>query len=477
MPTGAGADPLRRWKMAALAGLALVVVSIPLYLLKEMSRRNRSPTAAESGPTFVGREKCESCHREAYEAWLGSDHDLAMAEATGDTVLGDFDDAVFEHRGLTTRFYRVDGEHFVFTEGPGGEMGEFEVAYTFGYDPLQQYLVRFPGGRLQALSIAWDGERKEWFHLYPDREIPPDDWLHWTRNAQNWNGMCAECHSTDLRKNYDPETDTYDTTWSEIDVSCEACHGPGSKHIEWASIEPMARPEQDDYGLVLPTIDLPARDQVELCAPCHSRRSDLGEYDHTRLPLLESFVPSLLRENLYHADGQILEEVYVYGSFVQSKMFRNDVRCSDCHDVHSLKLHQEGNALCLPCHRADAYDSSAHHFHKKIHEGKPSEGALCVRCHMQEQLFMVIDQRADHSMRIPRPDLTLEIGVPNACSQAGCHADKPVEWSNDAYLKWYGLARKPHYGTILAAGRSGDPQADHQCSFPALGLSGPDVLQ
>ena len=382
-----------------------------------------------------------------------------MDVATDETVLGDFDDAVFTSKGIETRFFRRDGKFFVNTQGPDGETADFEISYVFGHDPLQQYLVPFPGGRLQCLTIAWDRDRGEWYDLYPDQEIPPTDWLHWTRAAQNWNGMCAECHSTNLKKNYDPETRTYRTTWSEIDVSCEACHGPGSQHVVWAEIQPMARPVIDDYGLVVATGGITSARQVELCAPCHSRRGELGDYDHTGSALLDTFRPSILEEGLYHADGQILDEVYVWGSFTQSKMYANNVRCSDCHDVHSLQLKFEGNALCLQCHRADAYDTTEHHFHKKVVDGKPSDGALCIKCHMPEQPYMVIDERADHSLRIPRPDLSQAIGSPNACSQGGCHADKPLQWSVDAYTKWYGQAKKPHYGTTLAAGREGRLEA------------------
>jgi tetratricopeptide (TPR) repeat protein len=383
-----------------------------------------------------------------------------MDVASDSTVIGDFNDAVFEADGVTTRFYRRGDKYLVHTEGPGGEMGEFEIAYTFGFEPLQQYLIPFPGGRLQSLTIAWDVEREDWFDVYPDDDFPPDDWLHWTRNGQNWNGMCAECHSTNLRKGYDPKTKTFSTEWSEIDVSCEACHGPGSRHVEWAEIPPMARPDVEDYGLVVATSGVSSRHQVELCAPCHARRSELGDYDHTGADLLEDLIPVVLEEGLYHADGQILEEVYVYGSYVQSKMYRNDVKCSDCHDVHSLKLVKEGNELCLQCHRADTYDTYDHHFHKKVHEGKPSDGALCVKCHMPERPYMVIDYRADHSIRVPRPDLTLEIGTPNACAQSGCHDDKPGEWSARYFTEWYGRARRSHYGTTLHAGREGMPGAE-----------------
>jgi predicted CXXCH cytochrome family protein len=368
------------------------------------------------------------CHEGAYELWVGSDHDNAMDIANEQTVRGDFNDAELEHDGITSRFFRKDDGYFVLTEGPGGEMTEFEVLYTFGIEPLQQYLISFPGGRLQALSVAWDTEENRWFDLYPESTFSPDDWLHWTRNGQNWNGMCADCHSTNLQKNYDVATDSFDTTWSEIDVSCEACHGPGSLHLAWAEIDPMARPSIEDYGLVVNTAGLDRDTQL----------------------------PSLLAEGTYHVDGQIREEVYVWGSFVQSKMYQNGVWCSDCHDAHSLALHKEGNDLCLQCHQAATFDAYEHHFHQKTVDGQPSDGALCVKCHMPEQPFMVIDYRADHSIRVPRPDLTKDLGVPNACGQSGCHDDQTVDWSVDAFNQWYGAARKPHFGTVLAKARSGD---------------------
>jgi tetratricopeptide (TPR) repeat protein len=451
-------DPLQQWRLIGVVATAVIVLSVPAWVIRRGAEGAGGPEVVGAA-TFVGREVCLPCHQQAFEKWQGSDHDLAMDVATDETVLGDFDDAVFTSKGLTTRFFRRDGKFFVNTEGPEGDSADFEIAYVFGHEPLQQYLVPFPGGRLQCLTIAWDSDSDEWFDLYPDQVIPPTDWLHWTRAAQNWNGMCAECHSTNLKKNYDPETRTYATTWSEIDVSCEACHGPGSQHVVWAEIQPMARPVIDDYGLVVATGGITSARQVELCAPCHSRRGELGDYDHTGAALLDIMRPSILEEGLYHADGQILDEVYVWGSFTQSKMYANDVRCSDCHDVHSLELKFEGNALCLQCHRADAYDTPEHHFHKKVVDGKASDGALCVKCHMPEQPYMVIDERADHSLRIPRPDLSRALGTPNACSQGGCHADKSLQWSVDAYTKWYGQAQKPHYGTTLAAGREGRPES------------------
>jgi nitrate/TMAO reductase-like tetraheme cytochrome c subunit len=363
-----GGDPgLWRWEVVGLLALVTIVVTIPLSLRQTPDATPASIQDAEA--IFVGTASCRDCHQVEYNRWLGSDHDKAMDVATDDTVRADFNDTEFTYRGVTSRFYRRDGKFFVHTEGPGGEMAEFEVTHVFGHEPLQQYLVPFPGGRLQALSVTWDTENQRWYRQYPDTDIPPDDWLHWSRGAQNWNAMCAECHSTNLQKNYDPATDTYDTTWSDIDVGCEACHGPGSRHVAWAEIAPMARPSLANYGLVVNTSNLAPQRLVEHCAPCHARRAELGDYDHTGTESLDYMLPSLLREGLYHADGQILDEVYVYGSFLQSKMYARGVTCRDCHDSHSLKLHRAGNELCLQCHEREVYDTYDHHFHQQIARG------------------------------------------------------------------------------------------------------------
>ena len=456
----AAADPsLRRWSVVGVAALAVIVLSVPVYLVRRSLAGPGGIDLAAQAPTFVGLPECARCHEQAVKSWRGSDHDKAMAEATPETVLGDFNGATFVRDGVASRFYKRDGRFFVATEGPDGAIAEYEIAYVFGHDPLQQYLVRFPGGRLQTLPLCWDVPRRRWFHVYGDQRVPPGDWLHWTRSAQNWNGMCAECHSTNLRKGYDPDSDGYTTTWSEIDVSCEACHGPGSRHVAWADLPPMARPALTDFGLVRRTTGLDGPGLVELCAPCHSRRAELGDYDHTGTQLLDHMLPSLLDDGLYFADGQILDEVYEYASFLQSKMYMRGVKCSDCHDSHSLKLRFDGNRLCLQCHQGQVYDSADHHFHKQVVDGRPSDGALCVKCHMPERPYMQIDWRADHSLRLPRPDLTAAIGTPNACAQAGCHADKPLAWQLDAQRRWYGQARKPHYGTAIAAGRAGAPEA------------------
>jgi len=431
------------WKLTGIVATLVIILSIPLYLIQVKSI-NPGETS-QPHRTFVGSLKCMDCHKNEFDKWQGSHHDHAMHVADEINVLGDFNNAVFESRGIQSRFYRKEGKFFVKTLGPEGKMGEFQITHTFGWYPLQQYLVPFPGGRLQCLPIAWDERDKKWYHLYPDLS-DPKDWLYWTNSGQNWNGMCAECHSTNLKKNYDPATDTYTTTWSDINVGCEACHGPGSSHVAWAETPDMGRPQVDNFDLAVKTAGLNTRALVELCAPCHSRRAALGDYTHSESDLLDSLLPSLLNTGSYYADGQILEEVYVYGSFIQSKMYHRDVGCNDCHDVHSLKLLKNGNDLCLQCHRSAEYDTKAHHFHKKTGEkGEPIKssdgkitfevgtGAQCIQCHMPGRNYMGIDYRPDHSLRIPRPDLSGSIDVPNACNR--CHLDESNAWSDHQMVR------------------------------------------
>lgn len=404
-----------------------------------------------------------------------------MQLASESTVLGNFNHATFYNKGVSSIFFRKGAQFFVRTDGSDGLLHDYEISYTFGVYPLQQYLIAMPGGRLQALGIAWDSRPRasggqRWFFLYPGQKITARDSLHWTRLDQNWNYMCADCHSTNLRKNYNAGTRTFSTSYSEIDVSCEACHGPGSNHVLWAR-QQGDRQTLANEGLTIalderkgaawtinPTTGNSQRSEprkseleIQMCARCHARRGQIHEdYEHGQ-PVGDDYRVALLDEDLYFPDGQIKEEDYEYGSFIQSKMFHAGVTCSDCHEPHSSKLRAEGNAVCAQCHLPQKYDSPTHHFHKV-----GSSGSRCVECHMPTRTYMVIDVRRDHSLRIPRPDLSVKLGTPNVCTN--CHIGKSNQWAADVLNKWYGRTPQgfQHYAEALDAGSLGAPDAQQQ---------------
>jgi len=462
------------WSKLSLVSAMLIVLAFPLYFLLNLPAL-QGPESSFGIPEYTGGESCIECHRVQFDLWKGSDHDLAMAHATDETVLGDFNDATFEFKGETHRFYKKDNRFFVWTTGPDGELSEFEISYTFGYRPLQQYLIAFEGGRLQCLPLTWNTDKNEWYHMvdtvYAGQDIDHANWLFWTNQAQNWNGMCADCHSTNLQKNYDFEADTFNTTWTDINVNCEACHGAGSEHITWAKLPEMARLADESYGLLVQTANLDNVSYVDRCARCHARRSVFMDFPGYTTDLLDYMAPQLLIEPYYYPDGQILEEDYVYASFTHSKMYMTDIKCNDCHDVHSLKLVEEAvksNDLCLKCHRSDIYDTYQHHFHKKAGEGgdallakgkvyEVGSGALCINCHMTGGYFMGVDFRRDHSFRIPRPDLSITAESPNACND--CHSQNTAHWAAGYIDKWYGLSRRPHFGNVMAKARQDDTSA------------------
>lgn len=419
-----------------------------------------------SAQEFVGSAECASCHQEAYDNWQQSHHRHAMEVANVDSVLGDFANTSFDYLGNTSRFYQRGGEFFIETDNSAGEQEEFKISYTFGFYPLQQYLVEFPDGRIQALSISWDSRSEEeggqrWYHLYPDEEIKADDPLHWTGAFQNWNSRCASCHTTNLDKNYSIETNSYDTQWSEINVGCEACHGPGTQHIDWAN----GNIELRNMGLLInidkvwepiagqlqipSDADFTVSEQVQTCGGCHARRAELQKRDIAS-DFLNNYSLSPLLEGLYHADGQIQDEVYVMGSFLQSKMHANLVSCSNCHEPHTSELRIEGNGLCLQCHEAQTFQSEDHFFHEL-----GSAGAQCVNCHMPETTYMGVDARRDHSFRIPDPLASVELGVPNACSS--CHSEQGEQWLVDFLSSRNGNSDMQYsHAAIIAAARQGD---------------------
>jgi tetratricopeptide (TPR) repeat protein len=501
-PTGAapaaqGGQARPAPRRALLAGLAWVLVlaaGVGLWTTMrpadtpEASRvpGGSSPASAHPPAAYVDNADCLRCHVDQGRLWTDSHHAKAMAPATAETVLGDFGGAEFTHEGITSRFFRRDERFFVRTDGPDGKPAEFEVAYTFGIAPLQQYLIPMAGGRLQPLQIAWDEPRRRWFHLLPNEDAPAGDVLHWTGRYQTANTMCISCHTTGFEKRYDAATDTFSSRWKEHNVSCQSCHGPGGRHVEWAEATAAGRPAAtlpgERLGLGVDFRTGGGKAQVETCSGCHSRRAELTASPVPGAPRLDHYLPSLLQPGLYHADGQQLDEVFVDGSYRQSRMYQAGVPCTACHEPHTGKPKHAGNAVCTQCHApqpdpafpaaAGRYDAPDHHFHPA---GSP--GAQCVACHMPSKDYMRIQARPDHSMRIPRPDLSVKIGVPNACTQ--CHDDKPAQWAADQVARWYGPGRRqePHFGEAFAAARAGRPGAAQAVAEIAADRGRPGIVR
>jgi tetratricopeptide (TPR) repeat protein len=477
---------------------AIIILSSCLLLAP-----NRAQADDLVKASYVGIEVCAGCHQTQAERWKTSHHALAMGKATPETVLGDFSGVSIENFGVVSTFSRAGDKFMVRTDGPDGALHDYEITHTFGIDPLQQYLIGFPDGRYQMLGIAWDTRPKDkggqrWFHLYPDEKLQPGSLLHWTGRDQTWNYQCADCHTTDLKKNFDLSANTYGTTWANLGVTCESCHGPGSRHVAWAKtdsnlaradnpgvsdkaqmgLEAWVKATDRGWWEMNPTTGTARRTQplastqLNACASCHSRRHLLAKGLAPDAPFLDAALPSLLVPGQYHADGQIDGEVFEYDSFLQSAMHKAGVVCSNCHEPHVAKLRAEGNSLCAQCHLPEKFDVTAHHKHLPN-----STGAQCVNCHMPTKTYMVVHDRRDHSLRVPRPDLSVSIGTPNACTQ--CHADRSAEWAAKAVAEWYpnGRQTRPHYGTALQAGRTGAVDAERQLNQLILDKSQPAIAR
>jgi predicted CXXCH cytochrome family protein len=462
-----------RWPSAAALALGLLALCA---CSRSESPPAPAPAAAAAPPAaleFVGSEACAGCHSGQVAAWRESQHAHAMQVPDAHSVLA-------KTSGGPLR--ESEGKYFVRSAGPDGKPGDFPVKYTFGVEPLQQYLLELPGGRLQAFTTAWDTRAQRWLDLYPKEKLAPGDELHWTGRQQSWNHMCADCHSTDVRKRYDSAARTFDTRFAEISVGCEACHGPGSRHVAWAQQHGSGSagltvslherrgvqwPIDPATGIAVRSAPRTTEDEIELCAQCHSRRAQIAEGYRAGAPLLDHYRPALIVPTLYEADGQQRDEVYTWGSFLQSRMYAKGVTCSDCHEPHGGKLRAQGNALCEECHSREKFDAPSHHFH-----AQGSKGAECVACHMPARTYMQVDPRRDHSLRVPRPDLSVSLGVPNACES--CHREKGAKWAAAKLRQW--LGRDPAgFQTFAAAFR--DAELDRPGSVKSLAALALDAKQ
>ena len=465
--------------MVSTFGLILLLMSTNILA--------QQPAPSGLQATFVGSESCAECHQQATQAWQGSHHDRAMKHADNESVLGDFNDQTVEHQGKRNRFYRKGDEFWVNIEGPDGQFHDYQIHYTFAFEPLQQYMVQFSDGRVQLIPFAWDSRAKaqggqRWFHLYPD--MTPTDEFYWMNAGQNWNFMCADCHSTNLQKNYEPATNTYNTSWSEVNVGCEACHGAASEHITLVNLvgktpetlipkhfgfdrdlfKPVKEWVYQQGSKTLQPKEIVATNQLQTCAQCHSRRTQLNESgDHVNGSFFDRYRLSLISAELYYSDGQIYDEDYVYGSFLQSAMAEKGVTCTNCHDPHSAKLSIPEEAVCGQCHSAAEYTPEKHTFHLAN-----SEASQCTTCHMPETTYMQVDPRRDHSWHVPRADLSQHTKTPNVCTQ--CHDDKTDQWADEQIGEWFPASRyrnQQHFSVAFYADTIGHQAAPDALAYVA----------
>ncbi|WP_026301357.1 ammonia-forming cytochrome c nitrite reductase subunit c552 [Colwellia piezophila] len=420
-------------------------------------------SAQSNAVEFVGSKACIGCHEKAYQDWQGSHHDMSMKHADSKSVLGDFNQKTLTSPStkpeVLSTFFKKGKQFWVNIKGPDGKFHDYQIKYTFGYTPLQQYMVEFDDGRVQLIPFAWDSRTKanggqRWYTLYPEMNKNHQEFF-WTNTGQNWNYMCADCHSTNVEKNFDLKTNSYNTTFSEINVACESCHGAASEHLTWAkqvgkspttSTDKLASKrfgfQRDLSKSVKQWQSIPASNtltpktlehsqQVLVCAQCHSRRTQISNNSHVDGNAFgERYLLDLISSSNYHPDGQVYNENFVYGSFLQSKMYKNGVVCSDCHNPHTAELKLPVETLCLQCHQSENYASTKHHKHETN-----STGALCVNCHMPETTYMEIDARRDHGFHIPTPNLAKQLGTPDTC--LSCHKDKNSQWSASKVAAWY----------------------------------------
>jgi len=406
--------------------------------------KHQDTSQQTAGNEFVGEQACKNCHAREHKDWMQSYHFMAMQPANDSTVLGDFNNRTFTGDGVTSKFFKKERKYFINTQGEDGFNHDYEVKYTFGFTPLQQYLVEFPGGRMQVPRVSWDTKQKKWFHQYAHQNIAAGDWLHWTGNAQNWNTMCASCHSTNLKKNYNIDSDSYHTTFSVMNVSCESCHGPAKLHIEYVNSNDYKKGKKTQGSLLHLGKGSEQLAQINTCAPCHALKSDLSPNLVSSGEIMDNYIPEIPTTEHYQADGQIDDESYIYTSFLQSKMFHRNVKCNNCHNPHSGKILYNTNQLCTQCH-SKTYDDPSHTFHQV-----GITASECKSCHMPGKVYMGIDERHDHSFRVPRPDLSVKYGTTNACNH--CHSNKSAQWAADAITRWYGPVRKYHFSDDLIPG-------------------------
>ncbi len=425
---------------------------------------------------FVGSPACERCHADAYRQWNEAFH-LQMTREVADTqVLGDFSRGTrFEQHGRRYSMETRDGRYFMSIAHGDRPPERFEVHYTLGARRAQGYLSKLPDGRIYVLPAFWHREQQRWFDWKEITPVPDTD----EDLRQIWNITCFNCHATNLAKNFDVATKIYRTSWTEMGVACEACHGPGKAHVDlmdaWEQ-DPASKPAYDrrrSNHLLSRTLKIFAartadrRQVFDTCAYCHGNKNNLftgfvpgARYEDYALPFLVSQpVPQDDPQGDFWPDGRPSRFNRPQALMQSGCFLRGEATCVSCHAAHgssnasALKVPiAQSNVLCTQCHEAT---DSRHTFHNA-----DSPGSRCINCHMSTVNWRLLMRRRDHTFRPPVPELTSRLGIPNACNE--CHDDKTPEWAAAQMDRWYGDAdrgrrsRELERVVTFTAGAGGD---------------------
>lgn len=480
----AKADPARKRFLAAVAiAVAALALGCVFWLASVLRSPRIQPTSktlpagepsvatntdAAFFATFGKSPSCKSCHEEAYANWESSHHALAERESNPALDKEAFVPSWrFPHGTQVSQANATNGQFQIVTLGPKNVVEPFPVARVLGVSPLYQFLVPFPGGRFQMTELAFDPRHPDWFDVYGEENRKPGEWGHWTGRGMNWNQMCAGCHNTAVRKNYDARTDSYATAMVEHGVGCEACHGAMADHNAWQALHPNKTGD--------PTVRKVSPEAMfSVCGSCHARRGDLtGRFaphdsfeDHFWLTTVDE-------TDLFYPDGQIRDEDFEFTAFLGSRMHAAGVRCGNCHEPHTAKPRIGGNYLCILCHVSGVSNNVPQidlvtHSHHKAND----RGDLCTSCHMPQTVYMQRHARHDHGFTIPDPLLTKEFGIPNACNR--CHTERTTDWSLEYVEKWYGQRMERPYrwrAQTVARAKAGD----HGAVEGLLKMSGGDT--
>ncbi|MBM3887558.1 MAG: tetratricopeptide repeat protein [Verrucomicrobia bacterium] len=392
--------------------------------------------AADAEQSVVGSVSCKSCHEQFYKLWSTSHHGLAMQPYT----------AEFARKNLTPQpkeikigsyHYRADIEAakpVVHERGPGSQK-DYAMVHVMGGKNVYYFLTPLERGKLQVLPVAYDVRKKQWIDTtasalrhFSDR---PEQALHWRDRPLTFNTSCFACHVSQLAKNYDLKTDTYQTVWAEPGINCETCHGPASEHVRLFANLPKGQPAPKDIKLHA-FRNFTTEQRNALCATCHAKMHPITDNFQPGDRFFDHYGLAALEHPDFYPDGRDLGENYTYTSWRMSPCAKSGkLDCTHCHTSSGRNRFEgaKANNACLPCHASQVKDSTAH-----SHHAAGSEGNKCVACHMPMTMFARM-ARSDHSMLPPTPATTLKFNSPNACNM--CHADKDAAWSNKLVRQWY----------------------------------------